>query len=215
MYAVAPDNAVTVITMYHATAGILVHVRPVALAVAPYAFLNGAVGPNAASPPVLLPLSEPPSVLAATRPYSSTKSMGVAEFTCESPGVVAIVVRPAHQYPISPPPPRHCSVTKGVPSVPAETGLLSIPKITLHTVVPTQLCPKRSRSVTVVYLERVAAGIQALPPAVHEVVRVAPLLCHSDTKVARKGDTKVGRKGATKVGAKSAPDAAAPPRRYT
>ena len=60
---------------------------------------------------------------------------------------------------------------------------------------------------TVVYLERVAAGIQALAPAVLEVVRVAPLLCHSDTKV--------GRKGATKVGAKSAPDAAAPRRRDT
>ena len=47
---------------------------------------------------------------------------------------------------------------------------------------------------TVVYLERVAAGIQALPPAVHEVVRVAPLLAHGDTKVGCNGVTKVGAK---------------------
>ena len=103
MNTIAVGDAVPIIAVDDGAAGILVHVRPVTLAVAPYTLLNGAVGQNAASPPVLLPLSEPPSVLAATRPYSSTKSLGVAEFTCESPGVVAIVVSPAHQYPISPP----------------------------------------------------------------------------------------------------------------
>ena len=103
MYAVAVDDAIPIVTVDDAAAGPFVYVGAVALAVAPYAFLNGAVGPNAASPPVLLPLSEPPSVLAATRPYSSTEAVRISKLTCESPGVVAIVVRPAHQYPISPP----------------------------------------------------------------------------------------------------------------
>ena len=112
MDTVAPDNAVTVITMYHAAAGPFVYVGAVALAVVPYAFLNGAVGPNAASPPVLLPLSEPPSVLAATWPHGGSETMRVSELTLERPGVVAIVVSPG---------------------ISTETGLLSIPEITLHT----------------------------------------------------------------------------------
>jgi len=56
---------------------------------------------------------------------------------------------------------------------------------------------------TVVYLERVAAGIQALASAVLEVVRVSSRFPHGTTKVGCKSDTKVGarvgRKGATKA----------------
>ena len=111
MYAVAVDDAIPIVTVNDAAAGPFVDVRAVALAVVPHAFLNGAVGPNAAPPPVLLPLSEPPSVLAATWPHGGTEAVRVAELTCESPGVVAIVVSPC---------------------ISAKFGLLSIPKITLH-----------------------------------------------------------------------------------
>ena len=111
MNTIAVDDAVPVVTMHNAAAGVLVHVRAVALAVAPYTLLNGAVGPNAAPPPVLLPLSEPPSVLAATWPHGGSETMRVSELTLERPGVVAIVVSPG---------------------ISAEFGLLSIPKITLH-----------------------------------------------------------------------------------
>ena len=111
MNTVAVDDAIPIVTVDDAAAGPFVYVGAVALAVAPYTLLNGAVGQNAEPPPVLLSVPKPTSVLAATWPYGSAKAVRVAELACESPGVVAIVVSPG---------------------ISAETGLLSIPKITLH-----------------------------------------------------------------------------------
>ena len=97
MNTIAVDDATPIVTVHNAAAGPLVYVRAVALAVAPYTLLNGAVGRNAAPPPVLLSVPKPTSVLAATRPYGSAEAVRIAKLTLERPGVVAVVVRPAHR----------------------------------------------------------------------------------------------------------------------